>query len=577
MEYIEFGKRLRELRKQAGISQRELADKLNISFTYLSKIESGAMPPPSKSILFKLADALNIDREELLILAGKIPSDIAEMLRDTKILKRLRSSYKKNRKSAVSGKEGVRFMKSLVDFKQVAKVALASLLTIAVATSLWLAAPTPSLKAANFTFSPSAPSGTTGGTTSFTLTIDVTSDDLLPINSVDLVIGDAPFFPETFVDEFQDLPLPSTPNETVPATSISGTSGTISVSSTSGDWWLSGNSGSRQGYGYGYQVSTSSWLGWDTHDFTGTTFGYGYGYGSLVGPTSVTFNITWTAPSNWPTGSYHVTAIIWGDNDVAIGKSTTLTLSSASSSSGGGAATTTPGVTSVSAYVDPDGTFTRDVTAESVDNLVSLTIEEGTTGLTAEGTPIRTISIVEMAADEIPPAPTGGNIIGLTYDFGPDDATFDEPITLTFTYDPDNLPEGVSEEDLVVAVWDDDADPPQWVELPGVVDTVNNTITATVDHFTAFAVIVPPIEEEEVVTPPVEEEEEEVVTPPVEEEEEEVVTPPVEEEEEEEEAITPVAEAGLAWWIWLVIGLGSAVVAGLLVYILWYRPQRSSG
>ena len=70
----EFGKRLRELRKRASLTQRELADKVGINFTYLSKIESGAMPPPSKRILFRLADALNIDREELLILAGKIPS-----------------------------------------------------------------------------------------------------------------------------------------------------------------------------------------------------------------------------------------------------------------------------------------------------------------------------------------------------------------------------------------------------------------------------------------------------------------------------------------------------------------------
>lgn len=48
METQEFGARLRELRKQASLSQRELADKVGVNFTYLSKIESGVMPPPQR-------------------------------------------------------------------------------------------------------------------------------------------------------------------------------------------------------------------------------------------------------------------------------------------------------------------------------------------------------------------------------------------------------------------------------------------------------------------------------------------------------------------------------------------------
>jgi len=112
--------------------------------------------------------------------------------------------------------------------------------------------------------------------------------------------------------------------------------------------------------------------------------------------------------------------------------------------------------------------------------------------------------------DEPPPPPEDAHIIGLTYDLGPDGATFDPPIALTFTYDRDALPEGVAEEDLVLAYYDEESG--EWVELVGVVDTENNTITASVPHFTTFAVIgrTPP-EEEEVptVVPPVEEEEEE--------------------------------------------------------------------
>jgi len=86
-----------------------------------------------------------------------------------------------------------------------------------------------------------------------------------------------------------------------------------------------------------------------------------------------------------------------------------------------------------------------------------------------------------------PPPPEDANIIGLPYDFGPDGATFDPPITFTWTYDPEALPEGVAEEDLVIAYYDEDAG--EWVELDCVVDTENNVITASVPHFTCFAII----------------------------------------------------------------------------------------
>lgn len=39
-----------------------------------SKIENGIMPPPSKKVIPRLADALNVDKDELIVLAGRIPS-----------------------------------------------------------------------------------------------------------------------------------------------------------------------------------------------------------------------------------------------------------------------------------------------------------------------------------------------------------------------------------------------------------------------------------------------------------------------------------------------------------------------
>jgi len=91
-----------------------------------------------------------------------------------------------------------------------------------------------------------------------------------------------------------------------------------------------------------------------------------------------------------------------------------------------------------------------------------------------------------------------------------------------------------------------------------VVDTENNIITASVAHFTTFAII-------GVVAPP----EEEEIIPPVGEEEEEEIIPPVGEEEEEEE-VTP-APSGINW---AMIGgiIGGVLVVGLGVFF-WMRRR----
>lgn len=73
-----FGQRLRELRKDKGLSQRELASRVGISFTYLSKIENGAMHPPRGKTITALANALDTDADELFGLAKKVPSQFLD-------------------------------------------------------------------------------------------------------------------------------------------------------------------------------------------------------------------------------------------------------------------------------------------------------------------------------------------------------------------------------------------------------------------------------------------------------------------------------------------------------------------
>jgi PAS domain S-box-containing protein len=88
-----FGQRLRELRKAKGMTQRELAQKTAISFAYVSKLETGSMPPPRQKIILALAKVLsanNVDTDELFGLAKKMPSDLLAHV-DTGMIKMLRA------------------------------------------------------------------------------------------------------------------------------------------------------------------------------------------------------------------------------------------------------------------------------------------------------------------------------------------------------------------------------------------------------------------------------------------------------------------------------------------------------
>lgn len=76
---MDFGSRLRQLRV-GKFNQRELAEKVGVDFTYLSKIENGKMPPPSEEVIIKLANELGADADELLQLARKVPEDIKTVI-----------------------------------------------------------------------------------------------------------------------------------------------------------------------------------------------------------------------------------------------------------------------------------------------------------------------------------------------------------------------------------------------------------------------------------------------------------------------------------------------------------------
>lgn len=80
---MNFGETVRELRKAKNLTLRELAAKVKVDFTYLSKIENHKLSTgeyPGEDLIRKLAKVLGGDVDQLLLLAEKIPDDIKKMV-----------------------------------------------------------------------------------------------------------------------------------------------------------------------------------------------------------------------------------------------------------------------------------------------------------------------------------------------------------------------------------------------------------------------------------------------------------------------------------------------------------------
>lgn len=80
-----FGQKLREYRLRAKKTQEDLADAIDVDFTYISKIENGKAPPPKRKRIEMAAEFLELSQEEeigLLLLAEKLPSDVQDWALD---------------------------------------------------------------------------------------------------------------------------------------------------------------------------------------------------------------------------------------------------------------------------------------------------------------------------------------------------------------------------------------------------------------------------------------------------------------------------------------------------------------
>ena len=61
-----LSKRVKEYRKQKGLTQQKLAEKTGLSFNTITKIEQGIGDSPTLKTLVKLADTLGVSIDELV-------------------------------------------------------------------------------------------------------------------------------------------------------------------------------------------------------------------------------------------------------------------------------------------------------------------------------------------------------------------------------------------------------------------------------------------------------------------------------------------------------------------------------
>ena len=301
----------------------------------------------------------------------------------------------------------------------------------------------------------------------------------------------------------------------------------------------------------------------------------------------VTFHDTASAPQEY---NGYVKFLGLGNNTIGLSVKVAVSISvtaniveqpsPAPSGGNGGAPSPPPTYSAKADLFGTEETFTtnsqgevqKTVEATSGDGALTLTIPEGTVALGEDGKRLSALETVEVS--DPPSPPEDKDIVGLPYDFGPDGATFDPPMTLSWEYgdlDPANL---------VIAYYDVGSD--QWVELPCKVDYENGVIVAEVAHFTIFAML--EIAEEPVVpeepapapTPPTPPPAPPIPEPPAEPPEllpapapeaPEVTTPAVAPVEPEAPVVTPEAPP---WG--LIIGLIAAtIIVGIAIWLIRRR------
>lgn len=91
----EFGKRLRALREQRGLTQRQLAERLEAQVPQISRYEAGGIMPNAETLV-ALSDVLRVGLDELVL--GRDGARPVAPIRDVRLLERMQELEKLDRR-----------------------------------------------------------------------------------------------------------------------------------------------------------------------------------------------------------------------------------------------------------------------------------------------------------------------------------------------------------------------------------------------------------------------------------------------------------------------------------------------
>jgi len=77
---------LRRQRIKAGFGLREFASRIDLSPTYISRVETGKIPPPTEKRIRSMARLLGVPADDLYTAAGKLDPEIEAYIRRVKTL-----------------------------------------------------------------------------------------------------------------------------------------------------------------------------------------------------------------------------------------------------------------------------------------------------------------------------------------------------------------------------------------------------------------------------------------------------------------------------------------------------------
>ncbi len=112
-----FGVTLREKRRLAGLSQRELAERTQLDFSYISKIENGRLPPPAADTIVLICQVLGIPPAELLALTGKLPTHVQQTVSTNQIAQEFLQEVQEMGLTDAEWKRMVKSLRNLRNFR----------------------------------------------------------------------------------------------------------------------------------------------------------------------------------------------------------------------------------------------------------------------------------------------------------------------------------------------------------------------------------------------------------------------------------------------------------------------------